>query len=154
MSAPVAPLSLKDKVKETPEQKAARKAAQAAMTPEQRAAFVLEKEKLKAKEAEEKAKLKAAKGGFLMLLFYHFNPASWKELHDLFFAASETPEQKAARKAAKASMDPAAKVPRQNQHNFFFNRLEFTCFLFFPGWKREVEGPWESKGIQGWRRCC
>jgi len=62
MSAPVAPVSLKDKVKETPEQKAARKAAQAAMTPEQRAAFVLEKEKLKAKEAEEKAKLQAAKG--------------------------------------------------------------------------------------------
>jgi hypothetical protein len=62
MSAPVAPLTLKDKVKETPEQKAARKAAQAAMTPEQRAAFVLEKEKLKAKEAEEKAKLQAAKG--------------------------------------------------------------------------------------------
>ena len=61
MSAPVAPVSLKDKVKETPEQKAARKAAQAAMTPEQRAAFVLEKEKLKAKEAEEKAKLQAAK---------------------------------------------------------------------------------------------
>ena len=48
----------------------------------------------------------------------------------MFFAASETPEQKAARKAAKASMDPAAKVPRQNQHNFFFNRLEFTWFLF------------------------
>ena len=62
MSAPVAPLTLKDKVKETPEQKAARKAAQAAMTPEQRAAFVLEKEKLKAQEAEEKAKLQAAKG--------------------------------------------------------------------------------------------
>lgn len=62
MSAPVAPLTLKDKVKETPEQKAARKAAKAAMTPEQRAAFVLEKEKLKAKEAEEKAKLQAAKG--------------------------------------------------------------------------------------------
>ena len=62
MSAPVAPLTLKDKVKETPEQKAARKAAQAAMTPEQRAAFVLEKEKLKAMEAEEKAKLKALKG--------------------------------------------------------------------------------------------
>ena len=65
MSAPVAPLTLKDKVKETPEQKAARKAAQAAMTPEQRAAYVLEKEKLKAKEAEEKAKLQAAKGHLL-----------------------------------------------------------------------------------------
>ncbi len=33
-------------------------------------------------------------------------------------AASETPEQKAARKAAKASMDPAAKVNRQNRHHF------------------------------------
>jgi hypothetical protein len=29
-----------------------------------------------------------------------------------FVSASETPEQKAARKAAKASMDPAAKVAR------------------------------------------
>ena len=69
MSAPVQPLTLKDKVKETPEQKAARKAAQAAMTPEQRAAFVLEKEKVKAKEAEEKAKVSAAKGNLMIYCF-------------------------------------------------------------------------------------
>jgi hypothetical protein len=69
MSAPVQPLTLQDKVKETPEQKAARKAAQAAMTPEQRAAFVSEKEKVKAKEAEEKAKLAAAKGILVICCF-------------------------------------------------------------------------------------
>ncbi len=61
-------LTLKDKVKETPEQKAARKAAKAAMTPEQIAAFALEKEKLQAKDAEAKAKLQAAKGFFLKAL--------------------------------------------------------------------------------------
>ncbi len=109
MSAPVAPLTLKDKVKETPEQKAARKAAQAAMTPEQRAAFVLEKEKLKAKEAEEKAKIQAAKGEPLT-----FQRCSWYERISVRLThvstASETPEQKAARKASKASMDPAALV--------------------------------------------
>jgi hypothetical protein len=44
-------------------------------------------------------------------------------------AASETPEQKAARKAAKASMDPAAKVKRQNQHHFFSNGSN-SMFLF------------------------
>jgi hypothetical protein len=61
MSAP-APKTLAEKVKETPEQKAARKAAKVALTPEQKAAYALEKEKVKAKEAEEKGKLAAAKG--------------------------------------------------------------------------------------------
>jgi hypothetical protein len=69
MSAPVAPLTLKDKVKETPEQKAARKAAQASMTPEQRAAYIVEKENIKAREAEEKGKLAAAKGRLRWLSF-------------------------------------------------------------------------------------
>ena len=69
MSAPVQPLTLKEKVKETPEQKAARKAAKATMTPEQHAAFAVEKEKLKANEAAEKAKLAAAKGLFLFCVF-------------------------------------------------------------------------------------
>jgi hypothetical protein len=32
-----------------------------------------------------------------------------------YFTASETPEQKAARKAAKATMDPAAKVKSFSQ---------------------------------------
>jgi hypothetical protein len=70
MSTPVQPLTLKDKVKETPEQKAARKAAQLAMTPEQKAAFATEKEKLKAKEAEEKAKLSASKGFVDCCIFF------------------------------------------------------------------------------------
>ena len=64
MSAP-APKTLAEKVKETPEQKAARKAAKAALTPEQIAAYAVEKQKVKAKEAEDKAKLSAAKGEIL-----------------------------------------------------------------------------------------
>jgi hypothetical protein len=112
MSAPVQPLTLQDKVKETPEQKAARKAAQAAMTPEQRAAFVLEKEKVKAKEAEEKAKVSAAKGILMIYCFICEVSIPTCIIFELMpcVSASETPEQKAARKAAKASMDPAAKV--------------------------------------------
>jgi hypothetical protein len=42
----------------------------------------------------------------------------------LFDTASETPEQKAARKAAKASMDPAAKVA--------FAPLLLGCFTIAP----------------------
>ena len=80
MSAPVQPLTLQDKVKETPEQKAARKAAKAAMTPEQRAAFVLEKEKVKAKEAEEKAKVSAAKG-ILMIYCFICEDSKYSSVH-------------------------------------------------------------------------